>query len=478
MDAVWPDTVVTDDSLVQCLMEYPAGAGRGAGSFHTARGRGYRLRRPGSRRDRAGRADWDFCPVEPALPAATVVARRHGRLWLAAAFVAIAIAAGAFLWLRPGPMPRDTGEARLHAGRRRPRSRAADPRVAGARGHRLRTRDRPRPAARARARRPVRRVHAARRLRRRPSRRHLSARAPAPRSGRSRSIPCSPPPTSRWGMCACNGTATGAALSSYRRALALDPNAPRARGLYAILLVSHNRVDEGLREARAALALQPDAPWTNTTMIIVLYLGGLAEESDRAGPRRQPSRAGLEPASLGWRWRWPTSAASTKRCRRRSRRARGPATCRRRFVGYIHGRAGRFRRGARGAACARRRAGPINLRAGHRHRARCRRPGRSRVRADVARSGLRRARALARGPASLHGVRAAARRAAVPGARRQAAPVRCRSRCAPLILDAPTPRAYGRKYAEGARRAPRGTHGANPRAQGANSADAGSGYRG
>ena len=112
MNAVWPDTVVTDDSLVQCLMEIRRALGEAQGLIHTARGRGYRFDARVRVETEPGEPIGTPVPVEPALPAATVVARRHGRLWLAAAFVAIVIAAGAFLWLRPGPMPRDTGEAR------------------------------------------------------------------------------------------------------------------------------------------------------------------------------------------------------------------------------------------------------------------------------------------------------------------------------------------------------------------------------
>jgi Tfp pilus assembly protein PilF len=43
---------------------------------------------------------------------------------------------------------------------------------------------------------------------------------------------------------------------SYRRALALDPNAPRAHVLYALFLGAMGRVDESLRESETAWRLR------------------------------------------------------------------------------------------------------------------------------------------------------------------------------------------------------------------------------
>ena len=341
MDAVWPDTVVTDDSLVQCLMEIRRALGEAQGSIHTARGRGYRFDARVRVETEPGEPIGTPAPVEPALPAATVVARRHGRLWLAAAVAAIAIAAGAFPWLRPGPMPRDTGEARRMLD-------AAD------RDRALLTRESLGRAVigyeRAIALDPL----------LAPAHVGLSdastllgvfgAVRPAdtyPRAHRAalRAVEIDP-------MLATAHVALGhvrvqwdrdwrGAEDSYRRALALDPNAPRARGLYAILLVSHNRVDEGLREARAALALQPDAPWTNTTMMIVLYLGGLAEESIAQG--RVASRLAPDSSLLHF---WMAMAlADVGRFDEAMQEAlasrQGAGNLPAPIVGYIHGRAGR-----------------------------------------------------------------------------------------------------------------------------------------
>ena len=43
MDAIWPDAAVTDDSLVQCLVEIRRALGDDQAWVHTARGRGYRF---------------------------------------------------------------------------------------------------------------------------------------------------------------------------------------------------------------------------------------------------------------------------------------------------------------------------------------------------------------------------------------------------------------------------------------------------
>ena len=45
MDAIWPDAAVTDDSLVQCLVEIRRALGDDQAWVHTARGRGLPLRR-------------------------------------------------------------------------------------------------------------------------------------------------------------------------------------------------------------------------------------------------------------------------------------------------------------------------------------------------------------------------------------------------------------------------------------------------
>ena len=43
MEAIWPDAAVTDDSLVQCLVEIRRALGDDQAWVHTARGRGYRF---------------------------------------------------------------------------------------------------------------------------------------------------------------------------------------------------------------------------------------------------------------------------------------------------------------------------------------------------------------------------------------------------------------------------------------------------
>ena len=43
MRPIWPDVAVTDDSLVQCLVEIRRALGDDQAWIHTARGRGYRF---------------------------------------------------------------------------------------------------------------------------------------------------------------------------------------------------------------------------------------------------------------------------------------------------------------------------------------------------------------------------------------------------------------------------------------------------
>jgi tetratricopeptide (TPR) repeat protein len=131
------------------------------------------------------------------------------------------------------------------------------------------------------------------------------------------------------------------AENSYRRALALDPSAPRAHVLYAILLASRGRVDEGIAQARAALALEPDAPSTNTTLMIVLYLGGHNEEAIAQG--RVAGR--LAPVSSLLHFWMALAFADAGRFDEAMREAlasrQGAGNLPTPIVGYIHGRAGR-----------------------------------------------------------------------------------------------------------------------------------------
>jgi Flp pilus assembly protein TadD len=126
---------------------------------------------------------------------------------------------------------------------------------------------------------------------------------------------------------------------SYRRALALDPNAPRAHMLYAIFLSSMGRVDESLRESQIALA--PDSPRNSTLRAVVLFLCRRPEDAIAQGRLA----ISLDPAfSLPHFWQALALAhvgrfdeAMTEALASRAGAGNLPAA----VVGYIHGRAGR-----------------------------------------------------------------------------------------------------------------------------------------
>ena len=131
------------------------------------------------------------------------------------------------------------------------------------------------------------------------------------------------------------------AESSYRRALALDPNAPRARMLYALFLGAMGRVDESLQESRTAASLRPESPTVGAVRAIVLFGARRSEEAIEQGRRT----IGLDPAfSLVHFWQALALAdvgrfdeAMMEALASRTGVGNLPAPA----VGYIHGRAGR-----------------------------------------------------------------------------------------------------------------------------------------
>jgi len=131
------------------------------------------------------------------------------------------------------------------------------------------------------------------------------------------------------------------AEDSYRRALALDPDLPRAHVLYALLLGSMGRFDESLRESGSALALMPESPTVRATRAVVLLGARRPEEAVEQGRLaiRLDSRS-----SLGHFWLALALAevgrfdeAMTEALASRTDAGNTPVP----VVGYIHGRAGR-----------------------------------------------------------------------------------------------------------------------------------------
>jgi DNA-binding winged helix-turn-helix (wHTH) protein len=342
MDAVWPDTAVTDDSLVQCLMDIRRALGDAQRVIHTARGRGYRF-------DGEVRVDPPAAPVPlaahvpspAAAPLATAGAPNPGRWWLAATLAALALAAAAFVWGRPSPEPRDTAAAArlVEAADRERITLTRDGLVRAVGGYEraiiLDPQFAPAHVGLSDASTLLGVFGAVRPVETYPRARRAALRA----------VEIDP-------MLATAHVALGhvrvqwdrdwrGAENSYRRALALDPSAPRAHVLYAILLASRGRVDEGIAQARAALALEPDAPSTNTTLAIVLYLGGRNEEAIAQGR----VASGMEPVSSLLHFWMAMALADAGRFDEAMREAlasrQGAGNLPTPIVGYIHGRAGR-----------------------------------------------------------------------------------------------------------------------------------------
>jgi DNA-binding winged helix-turn-helix (wHTH) protein len=344
MDAIWPDAAVTDDSLVQCLVEIRRALGDDQAWVHTARGRGYRF--DGAVRPIVGSASAPTValPAAPAAPAADgATTLRRDRPWALAIAVAVllVVAGGWAAWRwRASPPPR-TAEARLacEEGQRNierrtrealglavasyERAIALDPTFAPGHAGLADTL-------------VVLGVFGGAR----PADSYPRARAAA-----LRAVELDP-------MLAEGHVALGhvrvqwdrdwrGAEASYRRALALDPRAPRAHMLYALFLGAMLRVDDSLRESATALALRPESPTVGAIRAFVLSGAGRPEEAIEQGRRA----IRLDPNfSLSHFWQALALAevgrfdeAMTEALASRTGVGNLPVPA----VGYIHGRAGR-----------------------------------------------------------------------------------------------------------------------------------------
>jgi DNA-binding winged helix-turn-helix (wHTH) protein/tetratricopeptide (TPR) repeat protein len=369
IEAIWPDVAVTDDSLVQCLVEIRRALGDQQAWVHTARGRGYRFDgdvRPvlgagAGEPSGASTATTDVggvsgvvsspgrAPGEPG-HAPSEAERLAGRprvlsrgLVLTIGLVAIAAlsAAGWAVWGRgSSPVPRTAEAARAYAEGERSEDRrnresigraieayeraiALDPAFAPAQAGLANTL-------------VIRGVFGGAR----PDESYPKARAAA-----LRAVTLDP-------MLADGHIALGhvrvqwdrdwrGAEDSYRRALALDPNAWRAHMLYAYCLNAMGRFDEGLLESRTALTLKPESATVSASRVVILFMSRRPEEAIEQG--RLAIR--LDPGfSLGHFWQALALAdvgrfdeAMTEALASRTGVGNLPVA----VVGYIHGRAGR-----------------------------------------------------------------------------------------------------------------------------------------
>ncbi len=344
MDAIWPDAAVTDDSLVQCLVEIRRALGDDQAWVHTARGRGYRF--DGAVRPSVGSAAAPTVALAaaPAAQSADAVATpRRGRPWILTLAVAVLLAAAggwaAWRW-RASPAPRTAEAARVYeegvrSGERLSRESIGQAIAAYERAIVLDPGFAPAHAALANTL-VVRGVFGGARP---------DDSYPRAREAALRAVELDP-------MLAEGHVALGhvrvqwdrdwrGAEESYRRALALDPRAPRAHMLYALFLGAMNRVDESLRESATALALRPESPTVGAVRAIVLAGAGRPEEAIEQGRRTIRLDPGF---SLSHFWQALALAevgrldeAMTEALASRTGAGNLPVPA----VGYIHGRAGR-----------------------------------------------------------------------------------------------------------------------------------------
>ena len=330
MEGIWPDAAVTDDSLVQCLVEIRRALGDDQAWIHTARGRGYRFDG-----DVRPLVDSEVLPAAPERGARTspdrVAAPSRGPAWLVAVAVvsmlAVAAAAWAFWDRAPGASPR-TAEARLayeegeRSVERRTRESLGQAIAAYERAIALDPTFAPGHAGLANTL-VVRGVFGGAR----PADSYPRARAAALRAVEL-------DPTLAEGH---------VALAHVQVQWDRDwRGAESSYMLYALFLGAMGRVDESLQASRTAAALRPDSPTVGAVRAIVLFIGSRRSEEAIEQGRRT---IGLDPAfSLVHFWQALALAdvgrfdeAMTEALASRTGVGNLPAPA----VGYIHGRAGR-----------------------------------------------------------------------------------------------------------------------------------------
>ncbi len=349
IEAVWGPVAVTDDSLVQCLVEIRRALGDGHFAIRTVRGRGYLL---------DGEVAADGAAAEtPAPPVATSAARvlnlpRWPWTWtfgaVAAAAVMAVLVAVAALGPRAGrPAPttlQDTmvldARVELDAGLGLLRTSRAQTDLQRARQHFERAVDLDAGYAAA---------HAA-----------LGnvlvlasgfgmqpAQEVLPLAGTSarRAVALDPTLAAAWQALAHVQTQADwdweAAEHSYRRALALDPSAPMNM-IFGHLLVGIGRTDEAIAESNRLLALDPGSPMRHGSNCIVKYFARRFDDAVAACNRSLEIDANYTTSHF---WRALALSAVGRHDEAMtdalaSRRAMGFAPAW--VVGYVHARAGRL----------------------------------------------------------------------------------------------------------------------------------------
>ena len=345
IDAVWAGVAVSDDSLVQCLVEIRRNLGSAQDVVKTVRGRGYML-------------DADLAAAAPAARAADVApvdlsTRRSRWLAVAALLSAVLIPAGLWWWnvagVGPGAVKTGavTREATLNIA-------ASD---AFAEGNRL-LGNRSQVSLQT-ARRAFERsieldpnfapAHAALAN----TLCVLSAFGieapeqvlPAARAAARRSVELEPTHAFGWHALAHTQTLWDwdweAAEANYRRAIALDPMALHPRMLLAHLLVGLGRADEAFAELDRALAIEPDSALVLGSVGIVNYLARRPDQALAAFAQALNQSPGY---ALPRFWQGLTFSfmgrhadAMTAALNAREDMGNPPAW----LVGYVHARAGR-----------------------------------------------------------------------------------------------------------------------------------------
>ncbi len=352
IEAVWGDVAVTDDSLVQCLVEIRRALGDGHFAIRTVRGRGYLL--DGEVTTVGPASDRGHAPVpdagRPIAP--TVAAPRAARRW---AFGAVA--AGALLSVMAavaalGPRARQpdaptlqdsmNGEARteLDAGLALLRTSRAQTDLQKAREH----------FARAVALDPAYAgAHAAlgnvlvlqSGFGVQPALELLPLAAASAR----RAVALDPTLAAGWQALAHVQTQAdwdwAAAEQSYRRAIALDPSAP-FNVVYAHLLVGIGRLEEAITESDRLLAIDPASPVRLASNCIVKYLARRYAAALTACDRSVQVDATYSNAHF-WRALVLTEVGRHEEAMQAALTARrAMAFAPTWVVGYLHARAGRL----------------------------------------------------------------------------------------------------------------------------------------